>query len=495
MSPKWKETKSYPYSKILHSSASVFFNDEFYVFAGETAENITDRIVRFTPSTEVWTDIARLKSPRSAHSVIHVQQKVYVFGGIYNLEGEVCDSLLSCEYISNSQLNAKYPKLFDFNQKQCTLIDPHVLILATRKSIYDKAIYNKAKSNENVFQKITMMASLFGNTTTEINFSVENLRTAILDGTCGLTFKGKYYIFGGIDFTGPLHTFKHSKQIRRLDDCKFTKIGELDFEFSHGACTVGRDQIYLAFGGNTSTNPFISKTQKMKNSTKHCYRASEPTAVFNKTESSLYEHSNINIASSDTNLLSCGHGIYETKLERKLVTTHEKCEFLNLNTTSWKTVSDYDYPIFEAPVIFYRGQFLKPGFIIFGGSSKDPDNFESSRRHADSFHISWLDEANPTKWKQLGRITFARHAHKVVQFGNEFLVIGGATTKQTAQNKIRTNRCKFAKRKGTKFGIDCEDKEPVLISTQRNFNKKTIDNKDYKNPLLIEVDKDFCIKK
>ena len=313
-----------------------------------------------------------------------------------------------------------------------------------------------------------------------------------------MTFKGKYYIFGGTDFITLYRTVKHSKQIRRLDDCEFTKIGELDFEFTSGACTVGSDKIYLAFGGNTSTNPFISKTQEMKNSTsltKLCYQASEPTAVFNKTESSFYEHSNINIASSDDNMLACGHGIYETKLERKVVVTHKKCEFLNLNTTSWKNVSDYVYPIFEAPVIFYRGQFMKSGFIIFGGSSIDSISFASSRKHADLFGIYWLDEANPTKWIQLGRVTFARHAHKVVQFGNEFLVIGGATTKQTAKNKIRSNRCKFAKRKGTKFGIDCEDQSPVLISTQKNFNKKTYDNKDYKSPLLIEVDKNFCIKK
>ena len=174
MTPEWKETKSYPYSKTVHSSASVFFNNQFYVFGGETAENITDKIVRFTPSTEVWTEIARLKSPRSAHSVIHVQQKVYVFGGYGFLKGEVCDSLLSCKYILNSQLNSAYPKLFDFNQKQCILIDPHILILATRKLIYDEA-----KSNKNVSRNTAIMASLFGKTKTEINFSVKNLQAAI----------------------------------------------------------------------------------------------------------------------------------------------------------------------------------------------------------------------------------------------------------------------------------------------------------------------------
>ena len=108
--------------------------------------------------------------------------------------------------------------LFDFNQESCVLIDPHVLIFATRRYLY-----KQASSNESLFEKIRMTTSLFTNTTnTELNFSEisKNPNTARLEGTCGLTFRGKFYIFGGKDFTSPFSvTFNHSKQIGRLDGC------------------------------------------------------------------------------------------------------------------------------------------------------------------------------------------------------------------------------------------------------------------------------------
>ena len=106
----------------------------------------------------------------------------------------------------------------------------------------------------------------------------------------------------------------------------FKKICDLSFNFTSGACTVARDDIYLAFGTELENSSLPSKLS---------YRASEPTDVFNKINNSLYEHSNINIASSDTNVLACGHGIYKDAWERKVSTAHKKCEFLNLNYTTW----------------------------------------------------------------------------------------------------------------------------------------------------------------
>ena len=57
--------------------------------------------------------------------------------------------------------------------------------------------------------------------------------------SCSITWKGAFYVFGGVS---------EKTQISVVDDCKLTRVGTLPFELYRGACTNVNDQeFYLCF--------------------------------------------------------------------------------------------------------------------------------------------------------------------------------------------------------------------------------------------------------
>ena len=91
--------------------------------------------------------------------------------------------------------------------------------------------------------------------------------------SCSITFKGKFYVFGGVN---------EKKQISVIDDCMLKRVGSLPFEFDLGACTNVNDfEFYLCFDYNNI---------------KTCRKSSDPFGPFTTIADSTGTHKATRIA-------------------------------------------------------------------------------------------------------------------------------------------------------------------------------------------------------
>ena len=97
--------------------------------------------------------------------------------------------------------------------------------------------------------------------------------------SCGLMYRGIYYLFGGHD---------EKRQVSKIEHCALNRIGSLPFDMYGGACTVANDFIFIGFG------------DKNLDSNKGFYSAVSPIGPFTGLEYSIYSHSEIQIASSES---------------------------------------------------------------------------------------------------------------------------------------------------------------------------------------------------
>ena len=112
----------------------------------------------------------------------------------------------------------------------------------------------------------------------ELNFNFPT-NTELYYPSCPLVFNNKLYAFGGSD---------HIRQISQVIGCGLERIGNLEFDFFAGACTVmGGKQIMLCFHGIPT-----AKQGRV------CRVAQSPTGPYNTIQESNYHHYGTNIASS-----------------------------------------------------------------------------------------------------------------------------------------------------------------------------------------------------
>ena len=96
--------------------------------------------------------------------------------------------------------------------------------------------------------------------------------------SCSMTWRGRFFIFGG-------ETEKN--QISVLNGCKLERIGDLQFEHYYGACSNVNDQVYLCFNVGSSSD------------LKKCRVASSPTGNYSEIAESNVNHGKGNVGSSD----------------------------------------------------------------------------------------------------------------------------------------------------------------------------------------------------
>ena len=97
-------------------------------------------------------------------------------------------------------------------------------------------------------------------------------------GSCGLSWQGDFYLFGGSVSISD-ETDDQSHRILKLNGCQFTEVGLLSFPFESGACASMNDlAIFLCFDDSNNS------------SSKSCQRAYYPTGPFEETNSSIYAH-------------------------------------------------------------------------------------------------------------------------------------------------------------------------------------------------------------
>ena len=93
--------------------------------------------------------------------------------------------------------------------------------------------------------------------------------------SCSMTWRGKFFIFGGR---------YEQKQISSLNGCKLERVGSLSFHFPCGACANVDDQsIYLCF----------SEYGK-----KLCWHGNNPSGSFKETSPSSFSHARTRIGAS-----------------------------------------------------------------------------------------------------------------------------------------------------------------------------------------------------
>ena len=99
--------------------AVTFHAGNFYYFGGRDNNGARDSILRLNASTWTWSNVGKLNSARLGHSVILVENKFMVIGGLGTQPNEACvlnDGQLSCTEQSTSLTNYVFtPLLFLVN--------------------------------------------------------------------------------------------------------------------------------------------------------------------------------------------------------------------------------------------------------------------------------------------------------------------------------------------------------------------------------------------
>ena len=111
------------------------------------------------------------------------------------------------------------------------------------------------------------------------NFNFEFGADTEVDFSCGLTYRGEHFVFGG----------REKIQIAKIDGCQLKTIGQLSFQLYKGACAnVAEEHIYLCFNEND------------KSDYKKCRKASSPLSEFEEIRESTAEHRSTRIAASQS---------------------------------------------------------------------------------------------------------------------------------------------------------------------------------------------------
>ena len=98
------------------------------------------------------------------------------------------------------------------------------------------------------------------------NLDFEYLEDTQVHGSCSLTWRGEFYVFGGITM---------SKQISKLVGCSLNRVGEMKSWLLNGACASVADQeIYLCFS--------IASNEVLQEDWQVCRVGTDPLGPFEK---------------------------------------------------------------------------------------------------------------------------------------------------------------------------------------------------------------------
>ena len=130
--------------------------------------------------------------------------------------------------------------------------------------------YNVGTDSNNV----PILTNLDGKVDIKLSFEYE---TGIgVSYSCGVHFRGNFYIYGGED---------NRQQIAKVSNCTLKKVANLEFSFFEGACAANSDQLFLCFDYDGGA--------------KICHTSNEPTGPFNLTPESTHPHSGIRSAMNE----------------------------------------------------------------------------------------------------------------------------------------------------------------------------------------------------
>ena len=104
--------------------------------------------------------------------------------------------------------------------------------------------------------------------------------------SCSVNWNNELYIFGGAEKDASMR-----RQVSRLSGHKLERVGLLDFDHAHGACSVmANKHLFLCFNRQKETD------------WKLCRRSTGPLADFTEETSSIFYHPSIRTSCSDSKL-------------------------------------------------------------------------------------------------------------------------------------------------------------------------------------------------
>ena len=135
------------------------------------------------------------------------------------------------------------------------------------------------------------------------------------------------FIFGG---------YSRYHQISKVENCRLTSIGQLNFSMKKGACTnVGNELVFICF-----YNVYDSSTDKK------CWKASEPLATFQAARDSSYTHRETRVGNDGGTVLSIIE-IHFSSEKILAVGSYEpynvKAEWLDVTRNVWESLPDYPF--------------------------------------------------------------------------------------------------------------------------------------------------------
>ena len=95
--------------------------------------------------------------------------------------------------------------------------------------------------------------------------------------SCAVNFKGRSYVYGG---------YKEPYQLSMVDGCALTRVGDLPFPYTEGACTNTPNHVFLCFENLSDY--------------KTCRVSHSATGPFEPVATSLYDHKYIRVAVSES---------------------------------------------------------------------------------------------------------------------------------------------------------------------------------------------------
>ena len=163
---------------------------------------------------------------------------------------------------------------------QCTDQTTTVETTTTAPSKKTSVLVLSSKTKDSVpgGQNIPLIIDAHGRNDNNFLFRFDE-DTAVVSGSCSLTYQNMLYIFGGKG--------SNYRQISMLIGCQLRRIGSLDFDHSGACTTVANARIYLCFNGNNEAD--FTK----------CRYANDPLGVFTDITSSVYPHNGSPVAASE----------------------------------------------------------------------------------------------------------------------------------------------------------------------------------------------------
>ena len=126
---KWRSVDPYSYEKHFQNSAAVYFQSGFFFFGGakswhsiSTQRESLDRIAKLDTKTYKWSAVGKLNTPRADHSVILIDNEVYLFGGSGSFPLEKCSlrgKTVKCTDLGFSHIDLFQPQMFLVSPKYC----------------------------------------------------------------------------------------------------------------------------------------------------------------------------------------------------------------------------------------------------------------------------------------------------------------------------------------------------------------------------------------